>query len=160
PVLLLQDLSTKRRRRPSRQSLVTGVEIRLPVRIERVGSPLDLEVAFGLEALAHPEDLLAGGRISKAPTFPRSMEKVTVSDPAPGLVRVAALSPAKQPPPHETVQPEEGLATEGVAMVVGPTSQKRVEPIDEDCWGGTGGLLTQSADLGFEGLEAGRAGFD
>src|SRR5215813_1915814 len=53
PVLLSQDRSTKRRRRTQRQSLVAGVEICLPVRIERVGFTFDLEVACGLDALAY-----------------------------------------------------------------------------------------------------------
>jgi hypothetical protein len=40
--------------------------------------------------------------------------KVAISDPAPGLVRVAELGPTEQPPPHKAVQPEKGLAAEGV----------------------------------------------
>src|SRR5262245_41206194 len=112
PVLLSQNLSTKGRRRMQRHPLVAGAKVRLPVRVERVGCAFDLEVAFGLDTLAHPEDLLAGGWIGETPTLARVVGKVAVSDPAPGFVGVASLSPPEQPPPHEAVQPEKGLAAE------------------------------------------------
>jgi hypothetical protein len=160
PVLLLQDLSTKRRRRTQRHPLVAGAEVGLPVWVERVGLTRDLEVALGLDALPHPEDLRAGGRIGEPPSLSLAMGKVAVSDPAPGLVRVAQLGSAEQPPPHETVPPEKGLAAEGVAMVVGPAPQQRVEPLDARCRGSTHGSLAQGADLVLNGLEASRAGFD
>jgi len=62
PVLVSQARSTKWRRRTQRHPLVAGTEVSFPVRIERVGLTLDLEVALGLDALPHPEDLFAGGR--------------------------------------------------------------------------------------------------
>jgi hypothetical protein len=115
PVLLSQDHSTKRRRRTQRPPRVAGTEVHLPVRIERVGCALDLEGALGLAALPYSEDLLAGGRIGAAPPLPRLVGTGAVGEPAPGLIWVAVLGPAKQPPPPEVVQPEGGLATDGVA---------------------------------------------
>ena len=70
PVLLLQEFSTERRRRTERHLLVADLEVALPVRIERVGLPLNLEVVFGLDTLPHLEDLFARGRIVKRQLSP------------------------------------------------------------------------------------------
>jgi hypothetical protein len=51
PVLLSQDSSTKRRRRPQRQLTVTIVEVCLPCGIERIGGTLDLEIALRFDCL-------------------------------------------------------------------------------------------------------------
>ena len=160
PVLLSQARSTKGRRRTQRHPLVAGTAGGFPVRIERGGLTLDLEVALGLGALPHPEDLFAGGRSGEVPTLPRLVGQVALRAPAPGLVGVAPRGPTEQPPPHQAVEPEKGLAAEGVARVVGPASQDGVEPSEERFRGGPRGLLAEGADLGLEGVEAGRAGFD
>src|SRR5262245_5219661 len=83
PVLLIQDFSTERRRHTERHFPVADLEVALPVRIERVGLPLNLEVAFGFDPLPHPKGLFASGRISKAPALSRFVGKVSVGDPAP-----------------------------------------------------------------------------
>ena len=99
--------------------------------IERVGVPLDLNVALRFDLLLYAQDLLAGRRISEPPGLSLPMGKVAVGDPAPGLVRMAALSPAIQAPPHEAVQLGEALATEDIAMIVRPATEEGVEGIDE-----------------------------
>ena len=160
PVLLSQDCSTKRRRRMQRQLPVAVLEVRLPCGVERIGRALDLEVALRFDRLPHPEELLAGGRISESPRFlpcdgessaPRSSARS-----CPG----GGVGPAIHPPPDKGVQLGEGLATEDMAMIVRPAPQDGVEGIDELFWRGTPGLLTEGPDLGLEGLEAGLARSD
>src|SRR5215471_17452610 len=143
PVLLSQECSTKRRRRPQRQLTVTIVEVSRPFRIERIGCPLDLEITLRWDHLPHPEQLLASGRISEPPRFSLVMGKVAVSDPASGLVRVPALGPAIYPLPDKIVELGEGLAPDSVAMIIRPPPQDRGEGIDELRGRGTLSLLTE-----------------
>lgn len=76
----------------------------------------------------------------------------------PGLVRMAACGPALQAPPHEAVKLGQALTTEDMAMVIRPAAEEGVEGSDELLWSSTRGLFAAGADLGREGLEAGRAG--
>src|SRR5215813_8000075 len=96
-VLLSQEVSTKRRRCLQHQFAVAVVEIRLPGRVEGVGCALDLEVALRFDHFPHPEQVLAGGRVSKPPRFSLTMGEVAVNDPASGLARVPALGPSIHP---------------------------------------------------------------
>jgi len=154
PVLLSQDLSTKRRRCPQRQLPVAVLEVRLPFGIERIGCALDLEVALRADCLPHPDELLTGSRISEPPRLSLAMGKVAVGDPAPGLVRVPALGPALHSLPDKGVELGEGLATDTMAMIVRPAPQDGGEGLDEPCWRGAPDLLTEGPNLVLEGLEA------
>ena len=154
PVLLSQERSTKGRRRPPRPLAVTVLEVHLPGGVKRIRLAFDLEVALRFDCLPHSEQLLAGDRISEAPRFSRVMGKVALPDPASRLVRVAALGPALPSLPDKGVELGEGLATDTVALIVRPAPQDGAEGVDELCWRGTSGLLTESADLGHEGLQA------
>src|SRR6266850_4339865 len=157
PVLLSQELSTKRRRRLQRQLTVAVLEVRLPGRVEGIRLALDLEIALRCDHFLYPEQVLAGGRISKPPHFTFAMGEVAVNDPPSGLVRVSALGPAIHPSPDKIVELGEGLTTEHVAMIVRPAPQNGAEGVDQLFWCGTPGLLTEGPDLVLEGLEARRA---
>src|SRR5712692_4577669 len=158
PVLLAQEHSTNRRRRPPRQLTVAVLEVRLPFGSERIGGALDLEIALRTDCLPHPDQLLASGRIGKPPRLSFIVGKVAVGNPAPGFVRVTALGPAIHPLPDKGVQLGEGLATDHIAMIVRPAPEHGVEGIDERLWRGAPGLLTKGPDLVLEGLEASLAG--
>jgi len=160
PVLLLQDRSTKGRRRTPRQLAVAVLAVRLPSGVERIGLAFDFEIALRCDRLPHPEQLLAGDRISEAPRFSRARGKVALHDPAASLVRVAALRPALHPPPNKGVELGEGLATERMTVIVRPAPQDGGEGLDELFWRGTPSLLTKGPDLGRERLEAGLARCD
>jgi len=160
PGLLLQECSTKRRRRVQRQLAVAVLEVRLPSGVERIGLALDCEIALWFDRCPHPEQLLAAARISAAPRFSRAMGQVGVGEPAPGLVRVTALGPALHPPPNKVVELGEGFTTEHMTVIVRPAPQEGVEGLDELLWRGTPGLLRQGPDLGRESLEAGLARCD
>jgi hypothetical protein len=160
PLLLSQELSTKRRRRPQRQLPVAVLEVRLPFGSERIGCALDLEVAVRADCLPHPDELLTGRWISKPPRLSLAMGKVAVGDPAPGLVRVPALGPAIYPLPDKGVQLGEGLTTDTRAMIVRPAPKHGVEGLDEPCGRGAPDLLTKGPDLVLEGLEASLARSD
>jgi len=159
-VLLAQERSTKGRRRPPRQLTVTVLEVGRPGGVKRLGRAFDLAIALGFDCRPHSEQLLAGGRISKAPRFSRVMGKVALHEPAARLVRVAALGPPIHPLPDKGVALGEGLATKSVAVIVRPPPQDGGEGIEELRGRSTSGLLTESADLGPEGLQAGLAGGD
>jgi hypothetical protein len=120
PVLLSQELSTKRRRRTERQLPVAVLEVRLPCGIKGIGCAFDLEIALRCDGLLHPEQLFASGRVGKPPPLSLTMGAVAVNDPASGLVRVAALGPAIHPLPDKIVELGEGLATDAMAMRVRP----------------------------------------
>jgi len=157
-VLLSQERSTKRRRRTPRQLAVAVLEVGLPSGVERIGLAFDLEIALRCDRLPHPEQLLAGDRISEAPRFSRARGKVASHDPAPGLVRVTALGPAIHSLPDKGVELGEGLATDTVAMLVRPAPQDGGEGINELLGRGALSLLTEGPDLGREDLQAGVAG--
>jgi len=157
PVLVAQEWSSTRRRRPQRQRAVAVLEVRLPGRVEGISRALDLERARRCDRFPHPEQLLASSRVSEAPRFSRTMRKVAVSDPAPGLGRVAALSPALHSPPDKVIELGEGLSANHMALLVRPTPEHGGEGLEELCRGGTPGLLTEGPDLSREGLEASRA---
>jgi hypothetical protein len=55
PVLLSQELSTKRRRRLQRQLAVALLEVCLPGGVKGVGCTLDLEIALRFDCLPHPD---------------------------------------------------------------------------------------------------------
>ena len=158
PVLLSQDLSTKRRRRMQRQSAVAILEVGLPGGVKRIGLAFDLEIALRFDCLPHSEQLLAGDRIREAPLFSRLRRKVAINEPAPGFARVTALGPAIHSLPDKIVELGEALTTDTMPMIVRPTPEQGGEGIDELLWRGTCGLLTEGTDLGREGLKAGLAG--
>jgi hypothetical protein len=101
--LLVQDLCTKYRGCPQCSLSIMVLEIRLPLRIERVGVALDLDVALRCNRLLHPDDLEPARWISEPPGFARLMGEITAGDPTAGFIRVPLLGPSLQPPPDTTV---------------------------------------------------------
>ena len=66
PLLLLQDFSTKRRRRLERQLALAVLKIRFPLGVECVSVALDLHIPLLFEHLLHADDLFPGGGVGKA----------------------------------------------------------------------------------------------
>jgi hypothetical protein len=158
--LLVQDLRTKYRGCPQSALSIMVLEVRLPLRIERVGVALDLDVALRCNRLLHPDALEPARGIGEPPGFARLMGEITAGDPTAGFIRVPLLGPSIQLPPDKTVQSGEGFGTQNVSMVIRPTPQHGVEPLDEPGRGGTDSLLTQGLHPRFDALETAFAGCD
>jgi hypothetical protein len=156
--LLVQDLCTKYRGCPQGSLSIMVLEVRLPLRIERVGVALDLDVALRCNRLLHSDDLEPARWIGEPPGFARLMGERTVGDPTAGFIRVPLLGPSIQPPPDKTVSFGEGFGTQNVSMVICPPPQHGVETLDEPGRGGTDSLLTQGLHLRFDALETAFAG--
>jgi hypothetical protein len=92
--LLIQDLRTKYRGCPQGSLSIRVVEVRLPLRIERVGVALDLDVALRCNRLLHPDDLEPPRWIGEPPGFPRLLGEIMRGDPPAGFIRVPLLSPS------------------------------------------------------------------
>jgi len=156
-VLLPQDFGTKRRRRLLRQVPLTGLEVRLPFAIERIGIPLDLDMALRCDRFPNPDKLFAGDRVRQSPRLSRSMGKVTLGDPVSGLVRVAQFGPPETSSPDQAIELGEGFATDDVAMIIRLAAQDGVKPVEEPCRGGARSLLTEGFHLAFDGPKTGLA---
>jgi hypothetical protein len=156
-VLLPQDFGTKRRRRLLRQVPLTGLDVRLPVAIERIGLPLDLEMAWRFDRFPNPEKLLAGDRVRTSPRLSRSMRNVTRGDPVAGLVRVAPFGPPETSSPANAIERGAGLATDDVAMIIRPAAQAGVKPVEAPFRGDARRVLTEGFHLAFAGPTTGLA---
>jgi len=156
--LLPQECCTKRRGPLQRQVTVSILEGSLPERIEWIRVALDLDMTLGFDRCLYAEELLAGCRIGKAPGCPRLMGKVALGDPASRFVRMAEFGPSIESSPDETVEMRKRRTTDAVPMIVGPSSEERVQRIDALGRGGPSGAATERCDFGRDGLPTGLAG--
>jgi hypothetical protein len=156
--LLVQDLRTKYRGCPQGSLSIVVGEVRLPLRIDRVGVALDLDVALRCNRLLHPDDLEPPRWIGEPPGCPRLMGEVTGSDPPAGVIRVSLLGPSIEPSPDHTVPLGEGFGTQNVSRIIGPTPPHGIEPLDELSRGGPDSLLTQGLHRRFDAWETAFAG--
>src|SRR5207247_3857659 len=80
---------------------------------------------------------VAGHRHLAGPVEPRAVRARPAAPPIPSLdlfpgqPRVLLAQPQHHPPPEVVVEVAEAVLTRGVAVVVGPTPQDRVERVDE-----------------------------
>jgi hypothetical protein len=121
PMLLVEDLSTKRRRRLQRQRSFAVLNIRFPWRIERVGVALNLDGPLRFAYLLHADDLFSCGGVGDPPRCSRSVGKVARSEPASRCVWVTECRPPIQPSPDEAGKGRKRLAPDDVTMVVRPS---------------------------------------
>jgi len=156
--LLLQEFCTKCRGRLQCQQSISLLPVSLPVRGEWIGLTFDLTMTLGFDRCLYAKALWAGCRISKAPRCTRLMGKRALGDPAPRFVRMAEFGPSIESSPDETVEMRTRRTTDAVPMIVGPSSEERIQRIDELGRGGPGGAATERFDFGRDGLHTSLAG--
>ncbi len=94
------------------------------------------------------------------PTAPILTQKVAISDPASGFVRVATFAPSVDSSPYKVIDFGKRLGTDDVPMIVCPTSEHRVELVDERIRRSAFMAFTNGSDLLLDTLETGLAGRD
>ena len=156
--LLLQEFCTKCRGRLQCQQSISLLKVSLPVRVEWIGLAFDLNMTLGFDRCLYAEELFAGRRIGKAPGCTWLMGKIALGDPASRFVRMAEFGPSIESSPDETVEMRKRRTTDAVPMRVGPSSEERIQRIDELGRGGPGGAATERFDFGLDGLHTGLAG--
>ena len=156
--LLLQEFCTKCRGHFQCQLSLSLLKVSLPVGVEWIGIAFDLNMTLGFDRCLYAEELFAGCRIGKAPGCTRLMGKIALGDPASRFVRMAEFGPSIESSPDETVEMRKRRTTDAVPMIVGPSSEERMQRIDELGRGGPGGVATERCDFGRDGLHTGLAG--
>jgi hypothetical protein len=156
--LLLQELCTQCRGRLQGQLSLSLLKVRLPVGVAWIGLAFDLHRTLGVDRCLYAGELFAGRRIGQAPGCPRLMGNIALGDPASRFVRMAEFGPSRESSPDETVEMCTRRTTDAVPMIVGPSSEERVQRIDEVGRGGPGGVATERFALDRAGLYTGLAG--
>src|SRR4029453_18693711 len=139
------------------QLALSLLKVSLPVG-EWIGIAFDLNMTLGVDRCLYAEALCAGRRIGKAPGGTRLMGKIALGDPASRFGRMADFGPSIASSPDETVEMRKRLTTDAVPMIVGPSSEDRIQRSDEVGRGGPGGVAPARLDFGRDGLPTGLAG--
>ena len=139
---------------------VTVLEVVVPLRVEWVGRPFDLDMSLLFYLFCYFDQAVARSRIGEVPTTSIVMQKVAFGDPASGFIRVAALAPSVDSSPHKAVDLGKHLGADNVPMVVGPASEYGVEFVDELIRRSPFVAFTNGSYLLLDTLETGLAGRD
>ena len=106
------------------------LKVLIPFRIEWVGRPLYFDMPLLFNQLPNFNQAYACVGVGESSAFSVVTQKVTVSDPASGFVRMAAFSPSVNSPSDKVVDLIERFATNYMPMIVRPAAQYRVEFVD------------------------------
>ena len=130
------------------------------MRVEWVSRRLDLDIPLPFDRFCYVDQAVACRRVGEAPTAPILTQEVAIGDPASGFVRVTTFAPSVDSSPYKVIDFGKRLSTDDVPMIVCPTSEHRVELVDERIRRSAFMAFANGSDLLLDALETGLAGRD